>query len=84
MSNFSKLPLRFFLFDNDLDDNANKLFSDSSSLAVDTEAMGLIHGRDRLCLVQICDEKDNVACIRINIGQNSAPKLKTLMENNER
>ena len=43
--------------------------------------MGLIHGRDRLCLVQICDQKDNVACIKIGLEQQSAPKLKELLEN---
>ena len=56
-------------------------FAKSSIIAVDTEAMGLIHGRDRLCLVQICDQDDNVVCIRIGIEQNSAPRLKELMEN---
>ena len=49
-------------------------------LAVDTEAMGLVHGRDRLCLVQIADAEDRVACIRIALGQQEAPHLKALME----
>jgi ribonuclease D len=47
---------------------------------VDTEAMGLVHGRDRLCLVQISDDQDNVCCIRIARGQSEAPLLKQLME----
>ena len=42
------------------------------ALAVDTEAMGLIHGRDRLCLVQIADQEDRVACVRIALGQSEA------------
>ena len=29
------------------------LYKKSSYLAIDTEAMGLIHGRDRLCLVPV-------------------------------
>ena len=51
-----------------------------SALAVDTEAMGLIHGRDRLCLVQIADADDRVCCVRIGLGQTSAPNLQRLLE----
>jgi len=80
MSSFSKKPSSFSVLDNDLDEDANQLFKTASLLSVDTEAMGLIHGRDRICLVQICDENDNVACIRIHLGQHSAPRLKLLME----
>ena len=50
------------------------------ALAVDTEAMGLVHGRDRLCLVQIADAEDRVACVRIGLGQSAAPGLKRLFE----
>ena len=82
MSSITTPPKTFLSFENDLDAKAEKLFSSSELIAVDTEAMGLIHGRDRICLVQICDNKDNVACIRINRGQESAPRLKLLMENN--
>ena len=82
MSLIATPPKTFVSFENDLDSKAEKLFSSSEVIAVDTEAMGLIHGRDRICLVQICDDKDNVACIRINRGQGSAPRLKLLMENN--
>ena len=42
--------------------------------------MGLIHGRDRLCLVQIADKHDRVACVRIALGQTEAPNLKRLFE----
>ena len=38
---------------NDLTADLYNLYKKSSCLAIDTEAMGLIHGRDRLCLVQI-------------------------------
>ena len=37
--------------------------------------MGLIHGRDRLCLVQIADAEDRVACVRIGLGKTEAPNL---------
>ena len=80
MSSITNTPKTFFSFENDLDSQAEKMFSSSGLIAVDTEAMGLIHGRDRICLVQICDENDNVACIRIHLGQHSAPRLKLLME----
>ena len=80
MSDISKNPASFAIFDEDLDDQTFIQFKKATELAIDTEAMGLIHGRDRLCLVQICDQKDNIACIRIEMGQKSAPKLKALME----
>tara|TARA_Y100001968_G_scaffold92806_1_gene83441 strand:+ start:1579 stop:2223 length:645 start_codon:yes stop_codon:yes gene_type:complete len=81
MTEFSVNPASFKVFDEDLSEEITQIFKDATSLAVDTEAMGLIHGRDRLCLVQICDHKDNVACIKINLGQRSAPRLKSLLEN---
>ena len=73
-------PARFAVLDHDLSPEWHQLLGASSALAVDTEAMGLIHGRDRLCLVQISDEHDNVCCIRIHRGQSEAPLLKELME----
>ena len=39
-----------FLY-SDLTVDLYNLYKKSSYLAIDTEAMGLIHGRDRLCLV---------------------------------
>jgi len=80
MINFTPTPAKFAVFDGDLDPTWSKHFSKATSLAIDTEAMGLMHGRDRLCLVQICDQVDHVACIRINLGQTSAPNLKSLLE----
>ncbi len=80
MKEISQTPTNFAVFDEDLDATWANRFQQSSALGVDTEAMGLIHGRDRLCLVQICDQTDSVACIRIKIGQKSAPRLKALME----
>ncbi len=77
----SSSPRTFNVFEKDLSDKVFNIFSKSNILAIDTEAMGLVHGRDRLCLVQICDKEDHVACIRIEKGQKCAPKLKELMEN---
>ena len=73
-------PARFAVLDGDLTPEWHALLGASSALAVDTEAMGLVHGRDRLCLVQISDEHDNVCCIRILRGQTAAPLLQQLME----
>jgi ribonuclease D len=73
-------PTRFCVFDGDLDAEWEALYAGARALAVDTEAMGLIHGRDRLCLVQICDDDDNVCCIRLARGQREAPRLQALMQ----
>ena len=73
-------PRTFKIFDRDIDNETKVALSSSLALAVDTEAMGLIHGRDRLCLIQICDELDNVICIRIEKNQHSAPNLKYILE----
>jgi ribonuclease D len=74
-------PARFAVFDGDLDADWEALYGSATALAIDTEAMGLVHGRDRLCLVQICDAHDNVCCIRLSRGQGAAPRLKALLEN---
>jgi ribonuclease D len=73
-------PARFAVLDGDLNAEWHALLGASSALAVDTETMGLVHGRDRLCLVQISDDHDNVCCIRIQRGQRQAPLLQQLME----
>ena len=81
MSNTNQNPKSFELLDGDLDEPSLNLLAKADKIAVDTEAMGLIHGRDRLCLIQLCDEEDNVICIRIHKENQNAPKLKLLMEN---
>ncbi len=83
MAKNAKNPKTIAIFDGDLDEVTFNNFKDKEILAVDTEAMGLIHGRDRLCLVQLCDKYDNVVCIKINKSQKSAERLKYLMESIE-
>ena len=73
-------PATFKIFDKDIDNKTEIALRGSLALAIDTEAMGLIHGRDRLCLIQICDELDNVICIRVEKNQHSAPNLKSILE----
>ena len=45
--------------------------------------MGLIHGRDRLCLVQICNEFKRTSCIKIELNTSSSPHLKSLLEDDK-
>jgi len=65
---------------NDINGDLYNLYKDSSYLAVDTEAMGLIHGRDRLCLVQICNEFNTTSCVKIELNTSNSPNLKKLFE----
>ena len=71
-----------FLY-SDLSVDLYDLYKKSSYLAIDTEAMGLIHGRDRLCLVQICNEFKRTCCIKIEVNTSSSPHLKKLLEDVE-
>ena len=49
-------------------------------IAVDTEAMGLLPGRDRLCLVQLSDGKGDEHLVRFAPGSDyGAPRLKALL-----
>lgn len=49
-------------------------------VAVDTEAMGLLPGRDRLCLVQISDGGGDEHLVRFNPGSDyAAPVLKAVL-----
>jgi ribonuclease D len=54
-------------------------------IAVDTEAMGLVPGRDRLCLVQLSDGKGDEHLVRFERGSDfSAPNLKALLADSGR
>jgi len=64
----------------DLSDAVLSEYLQSEELAVDTETMGLIPQRDRLCLVQICNSQGKVTVVRIAPRQTEAPNLKKLME----
>jgi ribonuclease D len=49
-------------------------------IAVDTEAMGLVAGRDRLCLVQLSDGQGDEHLVRFGRASDySAPRLKALL-----
>jgi ribonuclease D len=54
-------------------------------IAVDTEAMGLMPGRDRLCLVQLADGKGDEHLVRFKRRSDySAPTLKALLSDPNR
>ena len=67
----------------DLSADLYNLYKKSSYLAIDTEAMGLIHGRDRLCLVQLCYYFKRTSCIKIDLNKSSSPNLKALLEDDK-
>lgn len=70
----------FQVCDRDLSEAALSQYLQADAIAVDTETMGLLPWRDRLCLVQLCDPQGKVTVVRIAQGQTEAPKLKQLME----
>ena len=66
--------------ENDLTEELFNTYKSSKYLAVDTEAMGLHHGRDRLCLIQICNDSNLTSCIKIEIGSRKAARVQNLLE----
>ena len=55
-----------------------------NSIAIDTEATGLqIPERDKLSLIQICDEKGNVYIVQPNKKNYNAPNLVSILENDK-
>jgi ribonuclease D len=70
----------FQVFEQDLSDLALKEYLQVEAIAVDTETMGLLPWRDRLCVIQLCDPQGRVSVVRIAQGQTTAPNLKQLLE----
>ena len=70
----------FQVCDRDLPLSVLSEYLPESAIAVDTETMGLLPWRDRLCLVQLCDTQGRVTVVRIPRGQTEAPNLKQLLE----
>ena len=59
---------------------AGDLFATGAAIAVDTETMGLITPRDRLCVVQLSDGGADEHLVRFGPGSDyAAPNLKTLL-----
>jgi ribonuclease D len=71
-----------YLHDEDLP--ADVQFADGP-IAIDTEAMGLVPGRDRLCVVQLSDGKGDEHLVRFARGSDySAPNLKAVLADSQR
>lgn len=70
----------FQVCDSDIDEATLSTYLKSDAIAVDTETMGLLPQRDRLCLVQLCNSDAQVTAIRILRGQTEAKNLKKLLE----
>ena len=64
-----------YLHQNDLPDGLDL----GPSVAIDCETMGLVPGRDRLCLVQLSAGDGDAHLVQIAKGQTSAPNLERLL-----
>ena len=70
------------LFQNDLPKNILKTFK--TSISIDTETMGLVVKRDRLCLIQIKNNSDGkyyILQITDKVDPKKCQNLRTLLEN---
>ncbi|KJV55507.1 3'-5' exonuclease family protein [Orientia chuto str. Dubai] len=79
--------MKIHLFINDIPNN----MSISGNLAIDTEAMGLNLTRDRLCLLQFCQEDNNnniddkeVFLVKFEDRKYNCPNLKKILTDNNR
>jgi ribonuclease D len=79
--NQSSESKNFQVCDRDLSTATLSHYLEAEAIAIDTETMGLIPQRDRLCLVQLCDPSGLVTAIRIERGQTEAPNLQKILEN---
>lgn len=52
------------------------------SVAIDTETLGLVPGRDRLCVVQLSPGDGSADVVQIARGQDNAPNIERLLEDN--
>ena len=66
----------------DIPDNLIESYLSESEIAVDTELHGLRLFRDEVCLVQICDDKNNVSLIKPDKYQ-TPPNLKHLLTDSD-
>lgn len=73
----------FQVCDRDLPDAVLTAYLQTDAIAVDTETMGLLPHRDRLCLVQLCDRNNRITVLRIALGQTEAPNLQQLLESSQ-
>jgi len=63
------------IYKNDLPNNLNL----GKTIAIDSETLGLKNDRDRLCIVQLKDETDDIHLIQFERDKYAAPNLKKLL-----
>ena len=66
----------------DIPDNLINSYLSESEIAIDTELHGLRLFRDEVCLVQICDDKNNVSLIKPENNQ-TPPNLERLLTDSD-
>jgi ribonuclease D len=70
------------LFEVDIPDDRLNHYLKKSVVAIDTETRGLIYRRDRLCLIQICDDEGVVSFVRFKdiseLNADAPSNIKTL------
>ena len=71
-----------FLIHDDIPEGIFNNFMKLEKIAVDTELHGLTMNRDQICLVQLCDQEEQVCLVRPNRGAGYS-RLKALMENKD-
>ena len=69
--------MAIYMYEGDLPDGLDF----GSSVAIDSETMGLNPHRDRLCVVQLSSGDGNAHLVRFKRGEYNAPNLKALLEN---
>ena len=71
-----------YLIHDDIPEVIFNNFMKLEKIAVDTELHGLTMNRDQICLVQLCDQEEQVCLVRPNRGAGYS-RLKALMENKD-
>ena len=71
-----------FQLTSDISDNLIESYLSESEIAIDTELHGLRIYRDEVCLVQICDDKNNVSLIKPENNQKTTNLIRLLTDPN--
>lgn len=72
------MKVKYELLTGDLSDEITEKYLSSKFISVDSETLGLNNHRDRLCLVQMCNEDELVTLVKIN--SKNTPNIKKVME----
>ena len=74
--------MKKYMIHDDIPEGIFNNFMKLEKIAVDTELHGLTMNRDHICLVQLCDQEEQVCLVRPNRGAGYS-RLKALMENKD-